>query len=76
MNKIKEESICEFCKGKYGKSIDIVKSPCNEETQPNKAQIFQLENDIPGIILFRNGLAQGCIDVKYCPQCGRKLLKG
>jgi len=64
---------CEFCKGKYGKSINVIKSPLSEETQPNKVQIVQLENDTPGIILYRHGLAQGCLDIKYCPICGRKL---
>lgn len=73
MDKPKEISSCEFCKDKYGKSMNVIKSPLIEETQPNKAQVFQLEHDSPGIVLFRNGLAQGCINIKYCPQCGRKL---
>ncbi|GAA0081340.1 hypothetical protein [Clostridium sp. CTA-6] len=66
--------MCKHCEGIFGKDIFIKESPSYKETQPNKAQIVQLENDKPGIVLFKNSLAQGYFDIEYCPKCGRKLL--
>ena len=67
--------MCEHCKGIYGKEIIIGESPDIKDTQPNKAQVIQLEDDVPGIILYRNGLAQGYFDIYFCPMCGRKLVE-
>lgn len=67
--------VCKYCTKPTGKDIDIEQSPDSKETQPNKAQIFQLKRDTPGIVLYRYGLAQGYFDIEYCPMCGRKLAK-
>ncbi|MHB9924793.1 hypothetical protein [Clostridium botulinum] len=66
--------MCKHCEGIFGKVIDIEESPDFKETQPNRAQIIQLKNDKPGIVLYKCGLAQGYFDIEYCPKCGRKLL--
>ena len=65
--------MCKHCEGIYGKDIDIKESSNCKETQTNKAQIVQLKGDKPGIVLYKNGLAQGYFDIEYCPKCGRKL---
>lgn len=65
--------MCKYCEGIYGKYINIGESPFGKKTQPDKAQITQLIDDSPGIVLYKNGLAQGYFDICYCPICGRKL---
>lgn len=65
--------MCKYCEGEFGKDINIKESPNDKETQPNKAQVIQLKGDAPGIILYKNHLAQGYFDIEYCPKCGRKL---
>lgn len=65
--------MCKYCEGIYGEKIDIEGSPICKEEQPNKAQIVQLKDDEPGIVLYKNGLAQGCFDIEYCPKCGKSL---
>lgn len=65
--------MCKYCNGIIGKKIDISKSPCMQETQPDEAMIIQLKDDAPGLVLFKNGLAQGTIQMKYCHICGRAL---
>ncbi len=65
--------MCKHCDGVYGKDIIVKESPLDVKTQPNKAKIIQHNSDKPGIVLFRNGLAQGYFDIKYCPICGRSL---
>ncbi|OSA97288.1 UNVERIFIED_ORG: hypothetical protein B2H98_08050 [Clostridium botulinum] len=65
--------MCEYCMGEHGKEINIKESPNSKETQPTTVQIVQLEGDSPGVIIYRNGIAQGFFDVNNCFMCGRKL---
>ena len=64
---------CIYCNRKIGKEFNLKKSPVSIETQPDRAFIIQGNNEEAGIILLKNGLAQGCFDISYCPFCGRKL---
>jgi len=65
---------CEYCTEQFGKVINIKASPSGKESQPKEMQILQLPFDSPGIVLYRYGLAQGVVDIKYCPMCGKKWL--
>lgn len=67
--------MCKYCDGTYGKEIKLQKSEWGKETQPSEAQVVNFKGDIPGIVLYRNGLAQGYFDINYCPICGRELGK-
>lgn len=67
--------MCDFCKGRDGKSIKVGYSKDIEFPKINEVQILQLDNDVPGIMLWNRGIPEGYFDINYCPICGRDLIK-
>ena len=74
--------MCEFCKEWKGKDTicgsDIPIYYCgHKDSTLTQAQILKnCADDRPGIVIYSGCKAMGYFDIKFCPMCGRKLVKG